>query len=192
VQSSRDIRNLALIGFMGTGKSTVGRILSEQLRFRFFDTDAFIEERAGMSVESIFSRYGEAHFRDLEAALVRELDQASQCVISTGGGLGANISHLTSLKKHALVVCLWASPEGIYERVKGQTHRPLLNTADPLGKIRQLVQQREPVYKQADVLIDTELRSAREVTQKVLHHFHHLRSLGHQRTDSLTGPGTGV
>ena len=88
------------------------------------------------------------------------------------GGLPANPENLASLKTHSLIVCLWASPEKIWERVRNQTHRPLLNDADPLGKIRQLLEAREPYYRQADVLINTEMRSLREVAQQVLHQFH--------------------
>ena len=84
--------------------------------------------------------------------------------------------NLESLKAHALVVCLWASPEAIYERVKGHDHRPLLNRPDPLAKIRELLTAREPYYRQADALVNTEMRSVREVAQHVVHQFHMARS----------------
>ena len=93
-------------------------------------------------------------------------------MIATGGGLIAAPANLAGLKTHALVVCLWASPEIIWERVRGQTHRPLLQTADPLGKIRELFDLRDPLYRQADVLISTDHRSPREVVQQVIHQFH--------------------
>ena len=80
-------------------------------------------------------------------------------------------SNLASLKTHALVVCLWASPEKIWERIRGQTHRPLLNEPDPLAKIRSLLAAREPFYRRADVLINTEMRSVKEVAQQVVHQF---------------------
>src|SRR5258708_27022744 len=92
-------------------------------------------------------------------------------VISAGGGLPINPQNLASLKTHALVVCLWASPEKIWERVKNQSHRPLLHDENPQAKIRELLAAREPFYKQADVLLNTELRSLREVTQQVVHQF---------------------
>ena len=95
----------------------------------------------------------------------------TKTVISTGGGLPANPENLASLKTHALVVCLWASPEKIWERVKNQTHRPLLHDPDPQKEIRDLLAAREPFYKQADVLVNTDIRSVREVAQQVVHQF---------------------
>jgi len=157
---------------MGTGKSSVGRVVASHLRFSFVDTDELIESRAGKSIADIFAQAGEPVFRELETQLVQELARAQKTVISTGGGLVANAANLASLKEHAMVVCLWASPELIWERVRGQSHRPLLKDADPLGKIRQLLAAREPIYRQADVLVNTEQRSSKEVAQHVLHQFH--------------------
>src|SRR5206468_3273151 len=171
MSGQRHIQNLALIGFMGTGKSSVGRVVASHLRFSFVDTDELIESRAGKSIADIFAQAGEPVFRELESQLVQELARAQKTVISTGGGLVANVANLASLKEHALVVCLWASPELIWERVRGQSHRPLLKDADPLGKIRQLLAAREPIYRQADVLVNTEQRSSKEVAQHVLHQF---------------------
>jgi shikimate kinase len=176
MSSTRKIVNIALIGFMGTGKSTVGRLLAEQLRFEFIDTDDLIESRAHKSIAAIFADEGEAAFRQREKELVAELSSRRRAVISTGGGLGANEAHIASLKQHALVVCLWASPEKIWERVRGQTHRPLLREADPLAKIRELLAAREPFYKQADVLLSTDVRSLKEVAQQALHQFQSARS----------------
>jgi shikimate kinase len=169
--AARTIRNIALCGFMGTGKSAVGRLAAEQLRFAFLDTDTVIEARAGKSIAEIFATSGEETFREQEQRLVKELALRDRTVISTGGGLVVNPENLAHLKEHALVVCLWASPETIWSRVKTQTHRPLLHEANPLEAIRRLLAQRAPFYKQADVLLSTELRSPREVTQQVLHHF---------------------
>src|SRR5688572_15222440 len=112
--SPRFIRNIALCGFMGTGKSSVGRIVAEQLRFAFLDTDTVIEARAGKTIAEIFSEQGEEAFRELEHRIVKELALRDHTVISTGGGLIVNPENLASLKEHALVVCLWASPETIW------------------------------------------------------------------------------
>jgi shikimate kinase len=166
----RDIRNLALIGFMGTGKTCVGRLVASRLRFDFLETDTVIEARAGKPISEILAQ-GETLFGDLEQRVVAELAQRSRTVIATGGGLGANESHLESLKRHALVICLWASPETIGRRVRPQTHRPLLADADPLAKITALLAQREPVYRRADVLVNTDTRSVRQVAHHVLHEF---------------------
>ena len=143
MQSDRHIVNLALIGFMGTGKT----------------------------ITEIFRTDGETAFRALEEKVVAELATRTKMVIATGGGLPANPANLTSLKTHALVVCLWASPEKIWERVKNQSHRPLLHDPDPQAKIRELLAARDPFYRQADVLLNTELRSLREVAQQIVHQF---------------------
>ena len=172
MSGQRQIQNLVLTGFMGTGKSSVGRLVASHLHFDFMDTDEMIESRAGKSIPEIFSQAGEEIFRELEKQLLSELSRVRRTVISTGGGLSANAANLASLKQHALVVCLWASPETILERVRGQSHRPLLQDPDPLTKIRQLLSAREPFYKQADVLVNTEQRSTKEVAQHVLHQFH--------------------
>ena len=165
------IRNIALCGFMGTGKSSVGRLVAEQLRFDFLDTDTVLEARAGKTIAKIFEEQGEAAFREQEQRLVKELEARDRTVISTGGGLVVHPENLASLRRHAYLVCLWASPETIYARVKNQSHRPLLNGPEPLEKIRLLLAERKPFYKQANALLNTELRSAREVAQQVLHQF---------------------
>jgi len=175
VSNARDIRNLALIGFMGTGKSSVGRLVADMLRFTFLDTDEVIIARAGKSIADIFAQEGEAAFRERECLLVEELAQRNNTVIATGGGLPVNPANLSSLKTHALVVCLWAGPEKIWERVRHSSQRPLLQDPDPQAKIRSLLAAREPFYKQADVLINVEQRAAREVAQQIIHHFRSAR-----------------
>lgn len=174
---ARHIHNLALVGFMGTGKSSIGQIVADQLHFEFLDTDSLIEKRAGKSITEIFAQNGEAMFRELECQLVEELAERKKIVISTGGGLVVNPANLAGLQTHALIVCLWASPEIIWERIREQTHRPLLQAPDPLEKIRELLAQRAPFYRAADVLINTGCRSPREVAQQVLHQFHVARKL---------------
>jgi shikimate kinase len=176
VSDVRHIRNLVLIGFMGAGKSTIGRLASERLRFQFIDTDEWIERHTGRSIPDIFQKDGEAAFRLLEREVCHQLETLSDLVISTGGGLPTNPENMASLRKHALIIYLWASPEKIYERVRHSTHRPLLKTPDPMARIRQLLEARDPFYKQADVLVNTEQRSASEVLQQVVSHFRQGRS----------------
>jgi shikimate kinase len=171
MQPPRQYRNIALIGFMGTGKTTVGHHLATMLRFQFLDTDQWIEERCGQRIADIFAQKGEAEFRALEREAVAQLARHSRLVIATGGGLGANRENLASLKNHSLVVCLWASPEGIWQRVRHQSHRPLLHDPDPPAKIRQLLAERSPAYREADVLISTEIRTVREVASQIAHQF---------------------
>jgi shikimate kinase len=169
---TRPIENLALIGFMGAGKSSVGRLVAQLLHFTYLDTDQVVECRAHKSIGEIFQQDGEPAFRQWEQVIVAELTHRTKTVISTGGGLPANQANLDSLKSHALVVCLWASADTIYERVRDHDHRPLLNEPDPLATIRQLLSVREPYYRQADVLVNTERRSVREVAVQVIHQFH--------------------
>lgn len=157
---------------MGTGKSTAGHLAAAQLGFKFLDTDELIEAHVGKPIPRIFAEDGEEVFRRIEREVAEELAQQRKTVIATGGGLGANATLLEGLKRHSLVVCLWASPEQIWERVRHQSHRPLLQVPDPLERIRVLLAQREPVYRQADVLINTGYRQSREVVQQLLFHFH--------------------
>jgi shikimate kinase len=171
MQSNRNIVNIALIGFMGTGKTSVGRLVAEQLHFDYLDTDEMIQTATGKTIAEIFSANGEPAFRELEEKTVAELTGKMQTIISAGGGLPVNPKNLASLKTHALVVCLWASPAKIWERVRNQTHRPLLHDPDPQKKIHELLAIREPFYKQADILLNTESRSLREVAQQVVHQF---------------------
>lgn len=163
---------------MGTGKSSVGRLVATEMGYGFVDTDQVIEERLGVTIADVFARHGEAVFRQFECDLVKQLEAKEQVVISTGGGLAVNPQNLASLKTHSLVFCLWATPEVILERVISQTHRPLLQTPDPLASIRELLAKREPFYRQADVLIQTGQRPLRDVALQVMHQFQSALQLG--------------
>jgi shikimate kinase len=167
----RCFSNIALVGFMGTGKSTVGQIVASLLNFEFVDTDEMIEGMAGKRISEIFSNDGEERFREYERLIVRQLKDLKGAVISTGGGLVTKPENLASLKEHALVVCLWCSPETIFRRVGHQSHRPLLRVDNPLEKIRELLNERAPSYRQADVLLNSEFRKPREVATHVAHQF---------------------
>ena len=157
---------------MGTGKSSVARLACEYLQFDFLDTDDLIEAQTGKSISDIFAQNGEEAFRSLERNVVQDLTLRRNTVIATGGGLIVNPDNLASLKTHALVVCLWASPETIWERVRFQTHRPLLQSPDPLARIHQMLEERKPIYHQADAMILTDHRPPKEVVQQVLYQFH--------------------
>lgn len=167
MHGERQLNNIALIGFMGVGKTSVGRVVAEHLRFEFVDTDELIQSSTGRTIADIFAKDGEPAFRELEQRVVSELAQRTKTVISTGGGLPAFGDNLQRLKQFSLTVCLWASPEKIWERVRHQSHRPLLHDPDPQKKIRCLLAAREPFYKQADVLVNTDVRSPREVAQQI-------------------------
>lgn len=150
----------------------MGRLAAQLLHFTYLDTDQVIESRAHKTISEIFQHDGEPAFREWERVVVGELTLRKKTVISTGGGLPTQQQNLDSLKTHSLVVCLWGSVESLYERVRGHEHRPLLNHPDPVAKIRELLALREPYYRQADVLINTETRSVREVAVQVIHQFH--------------------
>ena len=169
--TARTIQNLALIGFMGVGKSSVGQLVAKQLRFEFLDTDKWIESAAGKSIPEIFAQDGEAAFRAHERRLVERLGQLRKTVISTGGGLSANAENLASLKTHALLVYLWASPEELCQRARQLKDRPLLAVSDPSARIKELLSVRSPYYRQADVLVNTERRSMSEVAGHIVLQF---------------------
>lgn len=178
MQPPRQYHNIALVGFMGVGKSTVGQILASMLDFEFVDTDRVIETREGRRISEIFAKDGEAHFRDLETRLIREYETRRGVVLSTGGGLVVRPENLSSLRTHALVVCLWASPAVIYERVRHQGHRPLLATPDPQARITELLEERKPAYQQADILVGVDFRSPQETAQYLCASFRRIRHDG--------------
>lgn len=176
VPPKRQYRNIALVGFMGVGKSTVGQILASNLGFEFVDTDRVIESATGRRIADIFAQDGEPAFRALESSLATQLEARSGLVISTGGGFVVNPSNLESLRRHALVVCLWASPGVIHERVRHQSHRPLLQTPDPQAKIAELLEKRRPAYQESDILVGVDFRSASETARQVANSFRRLQS----------------
>ncbi len=140
-------QNIVLTGFMGTGKSTVGRELARQLQRVFVDTDALIEARCGRTVAQLFTEKGEAAFRAWEAAIAQELAQETGLVIATGGGMMVNAQNAAALSQNSLVLCLTADPTTILTRIQHLPgERPLLNTPDPLARIKTLLRQRAPVY----------------------------------------------
>ena len=167
MSNARAIHNLALVGFMGTGKSTIGRLVADHIQFGFVDTDALIETRIGRSVSDIFAGEGEAAFRQYEKQALEELGRQRDMVIAAGGGLVVDPANMASLKAHALVFWLVASPETIWQRVQTQGNRPLLQGADPLATIRALLAAREPSYRQSDVFIHSGLRAPKEIARQI-------------------------
>jgi shikimate kinase len=157
---------------MGVGKSTVGYFLADLLGFELIDTDKTIEHRTGKRITEIFQTDGEVAFRKMESDLVAELELLTSKVIATGGGLIVDTQNLASLKTHALVACLWASPETIFERVRNQSHRPLLHTPDPLERIRNLLAERTPFYREADLVLGVDFRHAADVARHIAKSFH--------------------
>ena len=152
---------------MGTGKTSVAKILAADLDKQFIEMDELIEQRAAKSINDIFSQDGEAHFRSLESSLLNELAQKEDLVVSCGGGLICNEDNLKTLKDTGLVFNLESSAQAIYERTKKYTHRPLLNVEDPLGKINELLLKRKPFYGQAHHSVRSEDESPQEVAKRI-------------------------
>ena len=159
--------NLILVGFMGTGKSTLGRHLAQQWRTRFIDTDHEIERMAKMSIPEIFTQKGEAEFRRLERDWVENHMPAGGCVIATGGGLVIPEGMPELLKTKGVVICLFATPETVYRRTASSTHRPLLQTENPLERIRELLAVREPAYMKAGISVLTDGRNLPDLAAAV-------------------------
>jgi shikimate kinase len=162
--------NLVLIGFMASGKSSVGRRCAEALGFRFWDTDAFIERRTGKSIPEIFAEQGEAAFRAMEVAAIRHLAAQPKRVIATGGGAPMNPENVAALRRSGVIVLLHASIDELLARVGNRRHRPLLADAeDPRTRIEELLAMREPVYRAAaDGIVDTTGLTHEEVAERVL------------------------
>lgn len=153
---------------MGTGKTEVGKALAKHLGFTYIDTDEIIEKMAGKSIPRIFSEDGEAHFRQLEKSVIQSLINLQHHIIATGGGAVIFDENIENMKRAGIVICLTASPEVIYERVKHDTHRPLLQVPDPQQRIRELLGQRQAQYQKADFSIDTTHLTIEEVIQNIL------------------------
>jgi len=158
-------RSVVLTGFMGTGKSTVGRLLAAQLDYRFVDTDALIMVQNGRSVSTIFQEEGEAAFRAMETAVSLQLSQEVGLVIATGGRLMLDPANATLLS-NAHIFCLTASVETILSRVDDDGKRPLLNVADPAQRIRHLLAEREAGYGRFPQ-IKTDHKTAAQISKEI-------------------------
>jgi shikimate kinase len=147
---------IALIGLPGSGKSTVGRQLARRLQLPFFDTDHVIEQQLGCSIREYFEREGEARFRDVEETVLDQLTLAGKGVLSTGGGAVLRLRNRQHLHERGHVVYLNSSPEDLFRRLRHDVSRPLLQVADPLGRLRDLHAVRDPLYREtAHFIIDT-------------------------------------
>ena len=155
--------NIVLVGFMGTGKTSIGRRLSTQLRMRYVDTDDIVERDSGRRISEIFEEDGEAAFRELESEAVRKVSKLYNYVISTGGGVVLKEANMVELRRNGIIFCLNATAEEIYRRVRHQSHRPLLQTPDPLTKINSMLEERHAYYAKADYMVETTGRSFGEV-----------------------------
>lgn len=155
--------NLYLIGFMGTGKSSIGRGLAMRLNMRFIDSDHAIEEKEGRPIPEIFASEGEAYFRQQEKWFIEEGHPEQGCIVACGGGLVTQPGMIDAIKGRGLVACLFATPETVLSRTSGNRNRPLLNVENPEEKIRKLMAEREKFYLQAGLCMITDHRPMNEV-----------------------------
>lgn len=163
------MKNIYLIGFMGTGKSTIARRLAEKLGTVCAEMDQMIETEQGMPITEIFERYGEAHFRELETELLRSFSGDVCQVVSCGGGVVLREENIALMKTDGIIVLLTAKPETIYERVKNSTNRPVLNGNMKVEYIRQLMNERSARYEAAaDICVQTDGRRAEEICAEIL------------------------
>lgn len=147
---------IALVGLPGSGKTTVGKQLSRRLQLPFIDTDHEIEQRLGCSIRLFFEREGEEGFRDVEESVIDELTRNGPCVLSTGGGAVLRPANRAHLRSRGKVFYLRSTPEEVYRRVKHDRNRPLLQVADPMQKLRDLFEVRDPLYREtAHFVIET-------------------------------------
>ncbi len=169
------MKNIVLTGFMGTGKSEVGRILSKILSYIFVDSDNEIEKEQKISITEIFRNYGEPRFRDIESDIIQRLSERENLVISTGGGVVLRARNMQNLRRKGIIVCLTASPETIWQRTAQSNERPLLQVEDQLQRIKELLEFREPFYKDADIIVNTDKKTSEEVALEILEKLRHLK-----------------
>ncbi|MGI5880329.1 MAG: shikimate kinase [Syntrophomonadaceae bacterium] len=162
-------KNIVLIGFMGTGKSSVGMKLAERLNRKFVDMDREIERVCGMSVSDIFRRYGEVRFRSEERLMAGKLARQTGLVIATGGGVILADGNLEALQKNGTVINLEAKPEYIFQRVnRKKGTRPLIKKNITVEDIKEMLQHRQPLYQQAEVIVNTNDKGVDEVVEEII------------------------
>jgi shikimate kinase len=163
--------NLYLVGFMGTGKTTVSRIVAARLGYRWLDSDHEIERLQGRTIADIFASDGEPAFRAMEREFVERGHPADRTVVACGGGLVVQPGMLDSLQQRGVVICLHATVDTILRRTAGNRTRPLLNVEDPEKRIRDLYAVREPIYRRSGSVVLTDNRPQIDIVQHVLRVF---------------------
>ena len=161
------MKNIVLLGFMGTGKTVCAKALSEKLNLKYISTDELIEKREKMSIKDIFSKKGEEYFRNAEKEAVKEASLAKGAVIDAGGGAVIHQENLKNLRENGVIICLWADPKVILKRTIKFSHRPLLNVKDPLKKVKELLEARKDFYERADHHIHNSKMSIEEVLSEI-------------------------
>lgn len=160
--------NVYLVGFMGTGKTSVGKELAKKIKWQFVDLDELIELRERRTISSIFAQEGEPYFRRIEKKILQEVAKEDGFVVACGGGIVLDKENIKLMKETGKIFCLKATTETILKRTSGFTHRPLLNVSNPKEKIDFLLKIRSPYYAMADYSIDTSRLNVEEVVKNIL------------------------
>ena len=161
------MKNIVIVGFMGTGKTVIAKRLAEEMKRSYVSTDDLIEKKENRTIRAIFREEGEPYFRGVEKEVIKEVASRDNQVIDAGGGVVLDSENIDILKKTGIMVCLWAQPKTIYERTREYGHRPLLNVEDPEGKIKELLDCRRPFYEKADHHIDTTELNIDEIVSRI-------------------------
>ncbi|MFH0855936.1 MAG: shikimate kinase [Candidatus Omnitrophota bacterium] len=161
------MKNIYLVGFMGTGKSASGRELARKKKWNFVDLDELIELKEKKAITDIFAKKGEPYFRRIEGNALKEIAGKKGFVVACGGGIVINPENIKVMRSSGVIVCLKASPRAILKRVSGAACRPLLNVDNPERKIRELLKLRSPYYAKADKTIDTSRLTVKQVADKI-------------------------
>lgn len=161
--------NIILIGFMGVGKSTVAKKLAKALEMKTVDSDTIIEEKMGMSITDIFKKNGESFFRKIEKDVIKDLSALNNTIISCGGGVVLDKENIINLRRNGKVILLQAEPKTIYERLKQDNSRPVLQGSKSLEGIEKLLDERKIAYdSSADIIIKTDNQSVEEISTKII------------------------
>ena len=160
-------KNIYIIGFMGTGKTTVGKALAGSLSRDFLDLDDVIEAKESTKITNIFAQNGESYFRKVEKQVLVETAQKENLIVACGGGIVIDEDNVNLMKRTGKIICLAAGADTILDRTKGYAHRPLLNVSDPKAKIEELLNLRAPFYAKADYTIETSDLGIEEIVKKI-------------------------
>lgn len=162
------MKNIILTGFMGSGKTEVGKELSSMLGYTFIDVDEEIVKSENMPITEIFRQFGEPYFRDIETKIIKAVSSLKSAVIATGGGAVLRKENTDALRENGIIVWLKARAETILKRTSNDSSRPLLQVPNPLEKIKELLTYRAPFYEKADIIIDTEDKTPLKIAEEIL------------------------
>jgi shikimate kinase len=162
------MKNIVLTGFMGTGKTVVGKELARLLHRKLIDIDTEIEKSQKMTINEIFRRFGEPRFREIETEMIRNVSKKKNVIISTGGGAVLKQENVNALREAGIIICLMATHETILQRTSKNSQRPLLLVENPLERIKRLLEFRMPYYNKADIIVDTAEKTPLQIAEEII------------------------